>query len=51
LLVFLVEINLASIMATKYEDMMKAKGFFPYHLDTLPAKFIQMAKEELGETD
>ncbi|GFY80178.1 alpha-tocopherol transfer protein-like [Trichonephila inaurata madagascariensis] len=38
-------------MATKYEEMMKAKGFLPHHLDTLPAKFIQIAKEELGETD
>ncbi|GFQ78508.1 alpha-tocopherol transfer protein-like [Trichonephila clavata] len=38
-------------MAAKYEEMMKAKGFLPYDLDTLPAKFIQKAKEELGETD
>ncbi|GFY55852.1 alpha-tocopherol transfer protein-like [Trichonephila inaurata madagascariensis] len=38
-------------MATKYEERMKAKGFLSYHLDTLPAKFIQKAKEELGETD
>ncbi|GFY80176.1 alpha-tocopherol transfer protein-like [Trichonephila inaurata madagascariensis] len=38
-------------MATKYEEIMKAKGFLPYNLHTLPAKFIQKAKEELGETD
>ncbi|GFX87525.1 alpha-tocopherol transfer protein-like [Trichonephila clavipes] len=38
-------------MASEYEEMMKAKGFLPYHLDTLPDKFIQIAKEELGETD
>ncbi|GFY72780.1 alpha-tocopherol transfer protein-like [Trichonephila inaurata madagascariensis] len=38
-------------MAANYEEMMKAKGFLPYHLDTLPAKFIQIAKAELGETD
>ncbi|GFQ90205.1 alpha-tocopherol transfer protein-like [Trichonephila clavata] len=48
---FLVELHLASIMDEKYEEMMKAKGFLLYNLDTLPAKFIQMAKEELGETD
>ncbi|GFY61935.1 alpha-tocopherol transfer protein-like [Trichonephila inaurata madagascariensis] len=38
-------------MASKYEEMMKAKGFLPYHLEKLPDKFIQIAKEELGETD
>ncbi|GFS61123.1 alpha-tocopherol transfer protein-like [Trichonephila clavipes] len=38
-------------MVAKYDDRMKAKGFLPYHLDTLPAKFMQIAKEELGETD
>ncbi|GFR08855.1 hypothetical protein TNCT_708771 [Trichonephila clavata] len=51
LLVFLVELLLASIMDEKYEEMMKAKGFLLYNLDTLPAKFMQMAKEELGETE
>ncbi|GFS61150.1 uncharacterized protein TNCV_4956431 [Trichonephila clavipes] len=35
-------------MASNYKEMMKAKGFLPYHLDTLPDKFIQIAKEELG---
>ncbi|GFR22886.1 alpha-tocopherol transfer protein-like [Trichonephila clavata] len=38
-------------MAAKYEEMMKAKGFLPYCLDTLPDKIIQIAKDELGETD
>ncbi|GFX87487.1 alpha-tocopherol transfer protein-like [Trichonephila clavipes] len=38
-------------MAAKYEERMKAKGFLPYYLDILPAKFIQKAKVELGETD
>ncbi|GFU27126.1 uncharacterized protein TNCV_4651531 [Trichonephila clavipes] len=38
-------------MASNYKEMMKAKGFLPYHLDTLPDKFIQIAKEELGETN
>ncbi|GFX87503.1 alpha-tocopherol transfer protein-like [Trichonephila clavipes] len=38
-------------MTAKYEEIMKAKGFLPYNLHTLPAKFIQKAKEELGETD
>ncbi|GFS61100.1 alpha-tocopherol transfer protein-like [Trichonephila clavipes] len=38
-------------MAVKYEDRMKENGFLPYHLDSLPAKFMQIAKEELGETD
>ncbi|GFS61085.1 alpha-tocopherol transfer protein-like [Trichonephila clavipes] len=38
-------------MVAKYQERMKAKGFLPYHLDTLPAKFMQIAKEELGETD
>ncbi|GFX87563.1 alpha-tocopherol transfer protein-like [Trichonephila clavipes] len=38
-------------MPTEYEEMVKAKGFLPYDLDTLPTKFIQKAKEELGETD
>ncbi|GFR13948.1 alpha-tocopherol transfer protein-like [Trichonephila clavata] len=51
LLGFLVESHLLTIMAAKYEEMMKAKGFLPYCLDTLPDKFIQIAKDELGETD
>ncbi|GFS65887.1 alpha-tocopherol transfer protein-like [Trichonephila inaurata madagascariensis] len=38
-------------MAAKYEERMKAKGFLPYNLDTVPTKFIRKAKEELGETD
>ncbi|GFR22883.1 alpha-tocopherol transfer protein-like [Trichonephila clavata] len=38
-------------MAAKYEERMKAKGFLSCHLDTLPTKFMQIAREELGETD
>lgn len=38
-------------MAAKYEETMKAKGFFPYYMDDLPPKLIQKAKDELGETD
>ncbi|GFX87496.1 alpha-tocopherol transfer protein-like [Trichonephila clavipes] len=45
------ESPLPSIMADEYEEIMKAKGFFPSNLNTLPAKFIQKAKEDLGETD
>ncbi|GFR17384.1 alpha-tocopherol transfer protein-like [Trichonephila clavata] len=38
-------------MTAKYEEMMKAKGFLPYVLHTLPEKFIQKAEDQLGETD
>ncbi|GFS61131.1 alpha-tocopherol transfer protein-like [Trichonephila clavipes] len=45
------ESHFPSIMPAEHEEMMKAKGYLPYDLDTLPTKFIQKAKEELGETD
>ncbi|GFY46722.1 retinaldehyde-binding protein 1 [Trichonephila inaurata madagascariensis] len=31
--------------------MMKAKGYLPFHLDHIPSKIIQKAKEELNETN
>ncbi|GFY55810.1 hypothetical protein TNIN_199131 [Trichonephila inaurata madagascariensis] len=33
-----------SIMDTKYQERMKAKGFLPYHLDTLPANLCRKPK-------
>ncbi|GFU58724.1 alpha-tocopherol transfer protein [Nephila pilipes] len=38
-------------MTSKYEEMTKAKGFLPFHLDHIPSKILQKAKEELNETD
>ncbi|GFR17386.1 alpha-tocopherol transfer protein [Trichonephila clavata] len=38
-------------MTSNYEETMKAKGYLPYHLDHIPSKMIQIAKEELNETN
>ncbi|PRD30467.1 UNVERIFIED_CONTAM: Alpha-tocopherol transfer protein-like [Trichonephila clavipes] len=38
-------------MTSKYEEEMKAKGYLPFHLDHIPSKIIQKAKEELNETN
>ncbi|GIY25018.1 alpha-tocopherol transfer protein-like [Caerostris extrusa] len=43
--------SINSTMTSSYEEAVEAKGYLPFHLDSLPPRMMQRAKQEINETE